>query len=268
MTPIELFDYDINGYVYIERAVESDYLNQINNRMDEIEDQVVGERGDLGVKENPIARFDDIINRESKFLPLIDNPVVIPYLREMIEKPRLKSTWITFKWRGGGTGFHSNHTPTTTHNYYHFNGQIRHNLFNVLYAFKDIDPDGGALQIIPGSHKANYAIPKGENIDHLKIKTPMKAGSVLLFTHDLHHGSLNEGNQVRRTAIFTYCPGVIANSFGGDALYDRLFEGAPEGSWQKYLLRRPNGCKETYPQPEMSAGQTAVEKESLMALQG
>ena len=42
MTPIELFDYDINGYVYIERAVESDYLNQINNRMDEIEDQVWG----------------------------------------------------------------------------------------------------------------------------------------------------------------------------------------------------------------------------------
>ena len=60
MTPIELFDYDINGYVYIEHAVESDYLEQINNRMDEIEDQVVGERGDMGIKEDPVARFDDI----------------------------------------------------------------------------------------------------------------------------------------------------------------------------------------------------------------
>ena len=131
---------------------------------------------------------------------------------------RLTTEWMRLKIRSWGNGVIWESKKILSH--------------DLMTSIKDIDPDGGALQIIPGSHKANYAVPKGENIDHLKIKMPMKAGSDLLFTHDLHHGSLNEGNQVRRTAIFTYCPGVIANSFGGDALYDRLFEEAPEGSWQ------------------------------------
>ena len=78
----------------------------------------------------------------------------------------------------------------------------------------------------------------------------MKAGSALLFTHDVNHGSLNTSDRVRRTLIFTYCPGVISNSFGGDGLYERLFEQAPEGSWLKYLLRCPNGFQETYRRPD------------------
>jgi len=252
MTPVELFEYDVNGYLYLENVLDPMYLGEINNRMDDIEQQIIEERGVVGLKENPFARFDDIVNIEPVFLPLVDHTCILPYLREMIDHPRLKSTWITYKWQGGGTGFHSNHTPTVTHNYYHYNGQIRHNLINVLYAFKDIEAEGGALQLIPGSHKANYVIPRGERMDHLKIKLPMKAGSALLFTHDLNHGSINSLREVRRTAIFTYCPGVIANSYGGDGLYDRLFEASPESSWRKYLLRRPNGFKEMYPQPELT----------------
>lgn len=253
MTPTQRYEYDVQGYIYLENAIDKSLLAKINERMDEIENAIMAERGEEGLKENPFARTDDVVNRETIFEPLIDNPYVLNFIQEMVDYPRLKSTWITYKWRGGGTGFHSNHTPTVTHNFYHFNNAIRHNLLNVLYAFKDIDTEGGALQIIPGSHKANYPIPDGD-IEHMKVKVAMKAGSALLFSHDLHHGSLNNRDEVRRTAIFTYCPGVIANSYGGDGLYDRLFDEAPEGSWRKYLLRRPNGFQETYPLPPITAG--------------
>ena len=197
-------------------------------------------------------RYDDILNQEPALLDLVVNPVVLPYLVEMVERPRLKSTWATYKWRGGETGYHSNHTPTVTHNFYHFNGQIRHNLFQVFYAMRDIGQGEGALKVVPGSHKANYKQPPVEAIDDMLVEIPMKAGDVLLFTHDLGHCSRNESDNIRRTIIFTYCPGVISNSFGGDGLYDSLFEQAPEDSWLKYLLRRPNGFRETYPQPESS----------------
>ena len=83
------------------------------------------------------------------------NPALLPYLIEMVERPRLKSTWIAFKWRGDETKLHSNHTPSVTHNFYHFNGQIRHNLLNVMYALHDIAPGGGGLQVVPSTHKAN-----------------------------------------------------------------------------------------------------------------
>ena len=248
MTPAELFEYDTNGYLHIEDAVDPELFKKINERMDEIEANAVRRHGADGLKEHPMVRIDDIINQEPVLVPLVDNPVVVPYLKEMIDHPRIKSTWITFKWNGGGTGFHSSHTPSVTHNFYHFNGRIQNNLLAVFYAMKDIGPGEGALQVIPGSHKANYPVPRGAVV-HMKIEVPMKAGSVLLFSHDIYHGSLNTSDRVRRSIIFTYCPGVIANSFEGDTLYDRLFEEAPEGSWRKYLLRRPNGFKETHPQP-------------------
>ena len=96
--------------------------------------------------ENPEVRYDDIINAEPSLVELAANPMLLPYLAEMIENPRLKSTWIAFKWRGGTTKLHSNHTPSITHNFYHFNGQIRHNLLNVMYAMRDIEPGGGGLR--------------------------------------------------------------------------------------------------------------------------
>jgi len=168
----------------------------------------------------------------------------------MVEKPRLKSTWIAFKWKGGRTRLHSNHTPSVTHNFYHFNGQIRHNLLNLMYAMGDIEPGGGGLKVIPGSHKSNYARQRGDDVSDMLVELTMEAGDALLFSHDMAHCSLNESDNVRRTVMYTYCPGVIANSFGGDTLYDPIHERAPEDSWLKYLTRQPNGFRETYPQPD------------------
>jgi len=195
--------------------------------------------------------FDDIVNQDEAFVDLVANPRVLPYIDEMVSRPRLKSTWLALKWKGGAARDRSNHTPSNTCNFYHFNGgRIQHNLLQVFYAIRDVPPGGGGMRLVPGTHKANFPLPPDDDLSDLEIEIPMKAGSVLLFTHDLHHTSLNTIDQVRRVVIFTYCPSVIANSYEpGDTLYDRLFEQSPEGSWQKYLLRRPHGFRETYPKP-------------------
>ena len=249
MTPEELYEYDVSGYILIEDAIEPDYLRRLNERLDAWE-QIARQRLDAQGPQNRAILIEDILNQEPSLIDLVVNPKVLPYVDAMVTTPRLKSTWATFKWKDGYTGFHSNHTPSRNCNFYHFNGRIHHNLFQVFYAMKDIGPGQGALEVVPGSHKANYALPSHGVRDEMKVEIPMKAGSVLLFTHDMHHGSYNATDTVRRTIIFTYCPAEIANSFVGDTLYDRLFEQAPENSWLKYLLRRPHGCAETYPRPE------------------
>ena len=250
MTPEELYHYDVNGYLLIEDAIEPGYFACLNERLDIWEAKALQDFRALPKSANPEVRYDDILNQETSLLDLVVNPKVLPYIDEMVDRPRLKSTWVTFKWNGGRTAYHSNHTPSITHNYYHFNARIHHNLFQVFYAMRDINPGEGGLQVIPGSHKANYPAPPDDALQDMYIEIPMQAGSVLLFTHDIRHGSFNTTDNVRRTIIFTYCPGVIANSFGGDTLYQSLFEDAPEGSWLKYLLRTPNGFLETYPKPE------------------
>jgi hypothetical protein len=106
----------------------------------------------------------------------------------------------------------------------------------------------GALRLVPGSHKANFPVPDGD-VSDLEIEITMKAGSVLLFTHDARHGSLNTTEKVRHVVIFTYCPQEISNSYVGDSLYDRLFDQAEEESWLKYLLRHPHGFLQTHSKP-------------------
>jgi ectoine hydroxylase-related dioxygenase (phytanoyl-CoA dioxygenase family) len=249
MTDTERYRHDINGYTLIKNAIPVDELSRLNDSIDAWEDRATTDLSKKSPDQNQEVRYDDFINNEPDLVDLAAKPVVIPYLAEMVEKPRLKSTWIAFKWHGGETKLHSNHTPSVTHNFYHFNGQIRHNLLNLMYAMRDIEPGGGGLKVIPGSHKANYARNREDDVSDVLVELTMKAGDVLLFSHDMAHCSLNESDAVRRTVMYTYCPGVIANSFGGDTLYDRIHESAEEGSWLKYLTRQPNGFLESYPQP-------------------
>ena len=250
MTPEEQYHYDVKGYLLLENAIEPDYLKRLNDRLDAWEEKAEEAIGARSAEGNPEITYDDILNQEPSLLDLVVNPRVLPYVDEMITKPRLKSTWVNFKWKGGETTFHSNHTPTQTHDFYHFNGRMQHNLFQAFYAMNDIGPGEGALEVLAGSHKANYPPPDDKAVRAMCTEIPMKAGDVLLFSHDMRHGSRNKADKVRRAIIFTYCPGVIANSFGGDGLYETLFEQAQDGTWLKYLLRRPNGFLETYARPE------------------
>jgi ectoine hydroxylase-related dioxygenase (phytanoyl-CoA dioxygenase family) len=248
MTEVELYRYDVDGFLLLEDVLTSEQLEAINAMYDRRQEALEAQREKSEAGDHVME--DDILNMEPETLRfLVAHPRLLPYIDEMIDQPRLKSTWSSFMWPGGGVGFHSNHTPTCTCNYYHFNRRIRHNLFQVFVALRDIPADGGALQILPGSHKANYPLPDHDTIADRLTSFPMKAGSILIFPHDIYHGSLNSGDELRRVLIYTYSPGVIANSFGGDGLYDDLFEAAPEGSWQKYLLRRPNGYMEMHPRP-------------------
>ena len=249
MTAEELYRYDVRGYMLVKGAAAAPVLAGIGGRIDQWLGRAYLERQRQEAGENPEVRYDNIINQEPALVELAANPMVLPYIVEMVERPRLKSTWLAFKWRRGETRLHSNHTPSVTHNFYHFNGQIRHNLLNVMYALGDIEPGGGGLQVVPGSHKANYSRLQGDEVADMLVELPMQAGDALLFSHDMVHCSRNASDQIRRTVMYTYCPGAIANSFGGDQLNDPIFERAPEGSWLKYLARRPNGAGETYPQP-------------------
>lgn len=275
MTPGELYRYDLKGFLYVENAIEPGLLKRLSERMDVWQEKgrqlletyakatsppKVGWNTRVGWDPatsaiRPLVDFYDIVSRdeEGAFVDLVVNPRILPYIDEMVQNPRLKSTWIAFKWRGGMTVGHSNHTPTNTCNFYHFSGgRIYHNLFNLIYAISDVKLGGGGLKLIPGSHKANYPLPPEKDREDLLVEMTMKAGSVLMFSHDAYHTSLNTMDEVRRVILYTYCPGVIANAWNesGDTMHDRLFEEAPEGSWRKYLLRRPNGASESYPKPK------------------
>lgn len=106
MTLEELYRYDVNGYILVKGAIAPAELQRLNHVLDTWEEQATADFRAKSAGANAEVRYDDIVNQEPSLVELTENPTVLPYLVEMIEKPRLKSTWIAFKWRGGETKLH------------------------------------------------------------------------------------------------------------------------------------------------------------------
>jgi len=253
-----LYEFDLNGFVVVENALEPGLLAELNAIADDYERrariyELEGEGETLDEGARLKVRFSRIVLDHPAFLRAAMNPKVTSLIPHLIVMPRMKSTWLDFAGKGGSIHYHSNHIPVDPVDVYFFSGRIAANLVTVCYALQDVPLDGAALDVIPGSHKANFPLPEDpEQLRRLRRQLPLKAGSALVFSHDMNHGSSNALDYVRRCLFSSFSTGSSANSQGEDGLYDQLFAASPEGSWQKYLLRRPKGDRDSYPQPEHS----------------
>jgi hypothetical protein len=241
MTDKDRYSFDLNGYLYIEDAIDPDPLAQLRDRVSVWEERRPEDS-------DTFYMHSEIINRDETFLRLVANPRIMPYLTAMMEFPRLRRTWVKYVGPERGHHYHGGRTAALR-SYGFFNGQIITGDLVAFYAVDDIGPGMGGLQVIPGSHKANFPLPEGD-VSDMHRELTMKAGSCLLFTHDLYHGSFNSSNTVRRVIIFWYNQGEIESSRGLESVHENLFEQAPEGSWAKYLLRRAEKSNPNpYPMP-------------------
>lgn len=254
-----LYQFDLNGFVVVHNALAPDLLVELNSIADGYEARAgiyansgEGETQDKGARLK--VRFSRIVLDHPAFLRAAMNPRVTALLDQLIVMPRMKSTWLDFAGRGGSIHYHSNHVPIDPVDLYSFDGgRIVANLVTVCYALRDVPEGGAALEVLPGSHKANFSLPDDPAmLQSMRHELPLKAGSALLFSHDINHGSTNRLDYVRRCLFSSFSTGSSANSQGEDGLYDELFAASPEGSWQKYLLRRPKGDRDSYPMPEHS----------------
>ena len=253
MDPSELYAFDLNGYLLIDDAVPGALLDEVDTVVDGL-----CRRAGVHPLPEPLApgaaggtaKLINIVLEHEVFLRVAMSPAVIARIPHLVIYPRLKSTWVQLNGVNRGINHHANHTPHDPVDMYWFQGRVCANLVTVMYAFCDIPEDGGALEVIPGSHKANFPLPKDpRTLARLRRRLPLKRGQALLFSHDLNHGSHNARNYVRRSLFTSFSPGSSAHTLGDNDLYDRLFDASPDGSWQKYLLRRPRGDRDTHPQP-------------------
>lgn len=262
MTPQEKYIYDIRGYLIIEKAIEPDYLEALNERFDVWEEEAFKQRTPKSYRgrgPHNVCLYG-ILNDEPLFLDLVTNPMILPYVDAMVHRPILQQFGACFRWKGGTTVAHGGHTPYSALNHYEVSeGRIYNNHLSVVYAMEDIDPGEGGLQLVPGSHKADfrwegsvYLSEMEPEMRDLFVELPMKAGSALLFTHNLIHASLNESDGVRRLIHTAYNFGLLARGWFADCTdYERLFEEAEAGTWLKYLLRRPE-YRDLIQKPELT----------------
>lgn len=131
----------------------------------------------------------------------------------MRTKTRLDHTYFYYMRKGEpqALGLHGGGTHVNHSEYFYFkNGRMHNGLIVVAWALRDSRPGDGGLCCIPGSHKDNYnyhaIYGSGVNSEPV-VQVPLKAGSVVIFTEALTHGTLTwQAEHDRRTLFYKYCP--------------------------------------------------------------
>ena len=214
MTDEEKYLFDLQGYLVIENAIEPEALTRMNewlNTKAQEDESWIGQTGNAHL-EYPITWGAD-------FLSLMTNPRAFPILQELMgETLRLDHDYAIFLREGhGGLQLHGPKTrePYDPLHFYHYvDGRIYCGLTVATYALTDVPPGAGGLAVIPGSHKSNFRVPEDirtfARSSPIVQQVPTKAGSCVIFTERLIHGTLPwQGPGVRRTLFYKYAPGSL-----------------------------------------------------------
>jgi len=209
VTELERYLFDLQGFLVVEDALSVAEIATLNQQLD----QQIANVDQPGLS---CLRFDSLLPWGTPFRGLIDNPRITPYLVSLLGSNfRLDHDYVHIIRQGKGpigSSLHGGGTPYDPCQYYSYkNGQMYNGLLAVAYNLTDVYPGEGGFGCIPGSHKSNLSLPK--ELQDLEQPHPCvqavtsKAGTAILFTEALTHGTLPwTGSHERRTLFYKYSP--------------------------------------------------------------
>ncbi|GIX06450.1 MAG: hypothetical protein KatS3mg115_0853 [Candidatus Poribacteria bacterium] len=208
MTEHERYFFDVNGYLVLRGVLDRQEAERLNTVVD---------AQNLPVPTDDIhsQRFGGFFLWDEGFRKMIDHPRVLDVLVELLgPKLRLDHAYGIVMTRGNvGLNLHGGGTPYDPAQYYVFrNGQMYNGLTVALWTLVDVGPEDGGFCCIPGSHKANFPLPRDVRsyeacLDWIHQPT-LQAGDVLIFTEALTHGTLPwKAPHDRRAVLLKYAPG-------------------------------------------------------------
>ncbi len=209
MNELERYLFDLQGFLVVENALTASEIAALN----ELLDQQIAQVDEPG---KPCFRFDSLLSWGSPFRSLIDNPRITPYLVDLLgSRFRLDHDYVHIIRQGNGpigSSLHGGATPFDPCQYYIYkNGQMYNGLTAVAYNLTDVNHNEGGFGCIPGSHKSNLPLPN----EWRDLEKPLacvqaiagKAGTAIIFTEALTHGTLPwTGQHERRTLFYKYSP--------------------------------------------------------------
>jgi hypothetical protein len=232
MDEYEKYLFDLNGYLVLEDVLIPEEVAACNEAID---------HNPAGVTKRPDHRFrsggSEALKGEVRrdltgmlawpkpwclpFRTLLSHPRIMGCMRELLGDGFRLDSLMGILMSKGTEGFTLHGGGTKRNSFVHFygfvNGRMRGGLTVASWALTDSCPGDGGFACIPGSHKANYPLPRDvarlERDLGVVRHVPVKAGSVIIFTEALTHGTLPwKADHERRAALFRYTPGPIAQN--------------------------------------------------------
>lgn len=206
--------FDLHGYLVIEDVIGTAELERLNRAID---DQELGDPP----KESAKGRFGGFLEWDRAFRDLLDHDRIMPILRDLLgDGFRLDHYYGIHLRKGTGTlNLHGGGTPYDQPEYYHFeDAGMVNGLTVVAWNLRDTGPEHGGFCCLPGSHKANYALPSDiadahaaasdvASLPEQVVVPDGPAGSVTIFTEALTHGTAPwTADHNRRSLLYKYSP--------------------------------------------------------------
>ena len=233
-TELEMYLFDLNGYIVVKNALKKSEINACNKIIDKLKNLKNGEwQGyihghNYGGKEG--INLQQIYEAGKPFEKLIDHPSWIHHMLEFVGGKGtfdhnhgplfIDENFANVRGPGEAIGIHSGNPEGIQRNHYRYqDGKFHCSQVNILLALTDIGEGDGGTVVIPSSHKSNIQHPeyktnvmKKNKITSAETMTAskeiyLKAGDGLVFVDSLCHGSSKRVNKgERRIVVYRYGP--------------------------------------------------------------
>ncbi|RYX80465.1 hypothetical protein EON83_28475 [bacterium] len=227
-TTTDDFFFDLNSYLILKKAVDSELLARLNASFDEFPRDLpwghwfgAAQRRDY-TSETGIE-LHQAVTLGPPFAELIDRPTWIDMVRHYCGEQSsyvagvlIDESIASIRESGGHHPVHSGGFQGALRGKYHYeNGVFRCGQVNIILALTDIGEGDGATMVVPASHKSNFDHPgrgdyaRGDRMDALQGAIPLylNKGDALLFVDGLMHGGSSRTNPgERRVTIYRYGP--------------------------------------------------------------
>jgi hypothetical protein len=221
MDEIERYVFDTQGCLVLPDILDADEVARLLAGIPR------DAQGNIITAENA-ATFRGLLDLEEPlFRALIAHPALVPRLEAILsgvagdpapDRIQLSDEYgLVFERGRLGPWFHNGGTPHHPWLAYHArDGRIHCGLVGVVWALTDVQEGDGGFWYIPGSHKAAFPLPgpveRYERILPCAVQPALRAGSVIIFTEGLTHGTRNWTAPYPRIALFyKYLPGHMAH---------------------------------------------------------
>lgn len=236
----EFYFWDLNGYLVIRDIMSKEDIELANEAIDTFSDRIVV-GNELSDGSKSLAGTGRPILGALMELP---KPYCEPF-RRMVGHPAVthRLTWMggsgfrcggptAFLSEKGSTGhaLHDANEPLLPSRSYVFkNGRSYCEAVTVAWQLRDVTETDGGFACVPGSHKAQYRMPRGVRScdDHkdLVVHPTFKAGDVLFFMDGAQtHGALAWKSEISRRGVLIKYSSRNFNRSGGAMCH-------PENRW-------------------------------------
>ncbi|MGE0877428.1 MAG: phytanoyl-CoA dioxygenase family protein [Acidimicrobiia bacterium] len=205
LTAYERYFFDLNGYIVRTGILGATEVAALRSAVGRLKVPAPG-------PSIQSQRFAGFLEHSSEFRQLLDHEAVIDVVQELCgPHVRLDHAYGIVMAQGtSGLDLHGNAVPFDPCQYYLVRGNsIACGLVAAQWALSDAMPGDGGFCCIPGSHKAAFPRPTDLDMDDPMVQEiPLAAGSVVIFSEALCHGTLPwRAVHDRLTLLYKYSPG-------------------------------------------------------------